>query len=31
VIYLRGSDPGTLAGKIADLLPELRRLDRARS
>jgi F420-dependent oxidoreductase-like protein len=31
VIYLRGSDPGTLAGKIADLLPDLRRLDRARS
>ncbi len=31
VIYLRGSDPGTLAGKIADLLPELRQLDRARS
>jgi len=31
VIYLRGSDPGTLAGKIGDLLPELRQLDRARS
>jgi F420-dependent oxidoreductase-like protein len=31
VIYLRGADPGTLAGKIADLLPELRQLDRARS
>jgi F420-dependent oxidoreductase-like protein len=31
VIYLRGADPGALAGKIADLLPELRKLDRARS
>jgi len=28
VIYLRGSDAGTLAGKVADLLPELRRLGR---
>ncbi|HEV2033319.1 MAG TPA: TIGR03560 family F420-dependent LLM class oxidoreductase [Candidatus Dormibacteraeota bacterium] len=26
VIYLRGADAGTLAGKVADLLPELRRL-----
>ena len=31
VIYLRGADPGALAGKIADLLPELRQLDRAHS
>ena len=31
VIYLRGADPATLAGKVTDLLPELRRLDRARS
>jgi len=28
VIYLRGSDAATLAGKVADLLPELRRLGR---
>ena len=26
VIYLRGGDPGTLAAKVADLLPDLRRL-----
>jgi F420-dependent oxidoreductase-like protein len=26
VIYLRGADPGAHAGKVADLLPELRRL-----
>jgi F420-dependent oxidoreductase-like protein len=25
VIYLRGAEPGALAGKVADLLPELRR------
>ncbi len=31
VIYLRGADPGTLATKVADLLPELRRLERVRS
>ena len=31
VLYLRGPDPTTLAGKIADLLPELRQLDRART
>jgi F420-dependent oxidoreductase-like protein len=31
VIYLRGSDPGTLAGKVADLLPELRRLQKSPS
>jgi F420-dependent oxidoreductase-like protein len=30
VIYLRGGEPGALAAKIADLLPELRRLERAR-
>jgi F420-dependent oxidoreductase-like protein len=29
VIYLRGSEPEALAGKVADLLPELRRLGRA--
>jgi alkanesulfonate monooxygenase SsuD/methylene tetrahydromethanopterin reductase-like flavin-dependent oxidoreductase (luciferase family) len=29
VIYLRGADPGALAAKVADVLPELRRLDRA--
>jgi F420-dependent oxidoreductase-like protein len=28
VIYLRGADPGALAAKIADMLPELRHLDR---
>jgi F420-dependent oxidoreductase-like protein len=31
VIYLRGANPGALAGKIADLLPDLRRLERARA
>ena len=31
VIYLRGADAGALAGKVADLLPDLRRLERARS
>jgi F420-dependent oxidoreductase-like protein len=31
VIYLRGADPGTLAAKVGDLLPELRRIQRARS
>lgn len=31
VIYLRGPEPGTLAAKVGDLLPELRRLERARS
>ena len=31
VIYLRGADPGALAAKVGDLLPELRRLERARS
>jgi F420-dependent oxidoreductase-like protein len=31
VIYLRGADPGNLAAKIADLLPELRSLERARN
>jgi F420-dependent oxidoreductase-like protein len=31
VIYLRGADPAILAGKIADLLPDLRRLERMRS
>ena len=31
VIYLRGSDPGALAAKVGDLLPDLRRLERARS
>ncbi len=30
VIYLRGGDPGALAARIADLLPELRRLERVR-
>jgi F420-dependent oxidoreductase-like protein len=30
VFYLRGADPGTLAHKIADLLPELRRLEHGR-
>jgi len=30
VIYLRGEDPGTLAGKIGDLLTDLRRLQPAR-
>jgi F420-dependent oxidoreductase-like protein len=29
VIYLRGSDPGALASKTADLLPDLRRLEHA--
>jgi F420-dependent oxidoreductase-like protein len=29
VIYLRGAEPGTLAAKVADVLPELRRLQRA--
>jgi F420-dependent oxidoreductase-like protein len=28
VIYLRGPDPGAVAGKVADLLPELRRLQK---
>jgi F420-dependent oxidoreductase-like protein len=28
VIYLRGSDPTTTAGKVADLLPDLRQLQR---
>lgn len=31
VIYLRGADPGALAGKVGDLLPDLRGLERARS
>jgi F420-dependent oxidoreductase-like protein len=31
VIYLRGADPGALAAKVGDLLPDLRRLERARS
>lgn len=31
VIYLRGSDPSALAGKIAEALPELRKLERAAS
>jgi F420-dependent oxidoreductase-like protein len=31
VIYLRGEDPGALAAKVGDLLPDLRRLERARS
>lgn len=31
VIYLRGADPGSLAAKVGDLLPELRQLERARS
>src|SRR5580765_3964678 len=31
VIYVRGEDPGALAGKVADALPELRQLDRARA
>jgi len=31
VIYLRGQDAGALAGKVADALPELRQLDRARA
>jgi F420-dependent oxidoreductase-like protein len=30
VIYLRGEDPGTLAGKVGDLLTDLRRLQPAR-
>jgi F420-dependent oxidoreductase-like protein len=30
VIYLRGEDPGALAAKVGDLLPDLRRLERAR-
>jgi alkanesulfonate monooxygenase SsuD/methylene tetrahydromethanopterin reductase-like flavin-dependent oxidoreductase (luciferase family) len=29
VIYLRGGDPIALAGKIAEALPELRKLERA--
>jgi hypothetical protein len=29
VIYLRGGQPVVLAGKVADALPELRKLDRA--
>jgi F420-dependent oxidoreductase-like protein len=28
VIYLRGPDPGRVAGKVAELLPELRRLQK---
>ena len=31
VIYLRGSDPSTTAGKVADLLPDLRRLQKIAS
>jgi hypothetical protein len=31
VIYLRGEDPGSLAAKVGDLLPELRQVERARS
>jgi F420-dependent oxidoreductase-like protein len=31
VIYLRGADPGYLASKVADVLPDLRRLDRTHS
>jgi F420-dependent oxidoreductase-like protein len=30
VIYLRGSDPSTTAGKVADLLPDLRSLQKTR-
>jgi F420-dependent oxidoreductase-like protein len=31
IIHLRGDDPGALAAKIAELLPDLRSLDRVRS
>jgi hypothetical protein len=29
VIYLRGQEPVALAGKVAEVLPDLRKLDRS--
>jgi len=31
VLYLRGEQPAKLAEKVADVLPELRRLERVRA